>query len=405
MKRFKIFLVALLAFSVIFAFTNASSPTTTPKIYTPPTSVAALGDSITQAANACEPWKECPEVSWSTGTNVEINSISKRLSNLPNGVETKMKVYNNARSYTKSSDLPNQASLAVSQNAEFITILSGSNDICEVSEEAITSDVDFRKNIQETLHILNEGLSKSKIYMLSIPNIYNLWKIGKDTHDAVIKWNSASLCASMLSNPTSIETEDMERRERVLERLIHFNEILREECVAATNCLYDENKTFDTNFTVNEISKVDYFHPSLEGQQRIAEQVWDFYVPVHALILRGSSKRSSDDAPIVDVISPKDKETVYGTKYIATVKVDSKYTVEKVYADTQIGSVNMNYDKNKDLWFLELDTTLAPDGISTFFTVVAVDIKGGIAVSDTITVTVNNKIQDTSTLSENTSEP
>ena len=401
MKFVKI-LVSIVTLGVLIFVSGSVTETAPGEEFTPASVVAALGDSITQAANVCEPWQECPEVSWATGLREPevtflpsseepgIYSVANRIANMPGGVGKDIKVFNNARSNTTTDSFPDQARLAVSQNAEFITILSGANDVCAADETLIISDTDFRRNVSSTLRILKNGLPKSKILFASIPNIYNLWEVSHNNKEAVNKWEDASLCQSMLANPLSEDKLDINRRERVTNRIIGFNKIIEEECDKTEGCLFDDNRLFDTKFTEAELSPVDYFHPNLLGQQRIAETMWTFGTAYHALVSRGVIKRSSPDAPLVEIVSPRNKETVYGKEYKAVVKVSSKSKIERVYADTQLGSIDLNYDKENDYWYLILDTTLAPNGISTFFTVVALDENEETTVTDKVTVTINN---------------
>lgn len=395
-KLYKIFiaLIAFLICSVILTQSGIIKPAK--PIYTPARSIAALGDSITKAANACEPWQECEEASWSTGTIEEVNSISSRIEKLPN-IEAKdnekliIKRFNNAKSYSKSNDLINQATVAITQKPELVTILTGANDICVPTLSEMTSPQSYKDNVEEALQLIQRSLPKAKILIASVPNIYTLWEAGRNNLEAITKWEEASLCPTMLSNPTSNDEEDVLRRQTALDRIKEYNNILKQLCASIENCKFDNNRIFNTQFTVEDISEVDYFHPSLSGQQKLADSFWDSEMPYYSTFNRGSAKRSSLDAPIVTIIQPEDGETLSGANYLAKVEIESKNKIERVYADTQIGGVELYYNKVEDYWYLELDTTLAPNGLKTFFSIVAVDEKQGISISDTVNVTVDNR--------------
>ena len=63
-------------------------------------------------------------------------------------------------------------------------------------------------------------------------------------------------------------------------RIIAFNDILAElvaEYGAADPQHYWEfsNVTFETPFEEDDVSEIDCFHPSAEGQRRIAEESWN----------------------------------------------------------------------------------------------------------------------------------
>lgn len=390
-KRATIILLIMVILTGVLVKT-VPGETETPTIYTTPQIYTALGDSITQAANACNPWEECPEKSWATGNyktfinqTVTIKEHLEALSGKP------VTTYNNARSYTKVNDLPNQAQTAVAQKAEFVTILSGANDVCAPTEEEITSDEQFRKSVQETLNIFQTQLPKTKILIVSIPNIYTLWETNHTNETAIRKWVSANLCGSMLANPTSLAVEDEERRQRVLKRIEGFNTILEEECSKNQNCLFDAETVFKTVFTEEELSPVDYFHPSQKGQQLLANKVWTSELSRFTKIVKGKSVRSSDTAPIINIVQPQNEETIHGDDFKLIVQVDHVNPLKKVYVDTQLGGFSLSWDPVDKNWYLKVDTTLAPDLLKTSFTVVAVDRENETAISEKITVKVDNR--------------
>ena len=77
-------------------------------------SMAALGDSISQAAMTCTSLTSCPANSWSTGSTASVNSHFLRLRSA--GV-TGLVAYNDAVSGAGSAALPGQAQKAVAQGA------------------------------------------------------------------------------------------------------------------------------------------------------------------------------------------------------------------------------------------------------------------------------------------------
>src|SRR6185437_2231090 len=66
---------ALVAGTLIAASSASATVTTAP----PPSKMAALGDSITQAAMTCSALTSCPANSWSTGTTTAVQSHYLRL--------------------------------------------------------------------------------------------------------------------------------------------------------------------------------------------------------------------------------------------------------------------------------------------------------------------------------------
>jgi hypothetical protein len=64
------------------------------------------------------------------------------------------------------------------------------------------------------------------------------------------------------------------QRQAVRNREIAFNTVLAEECGRYANCKFDGNAVFNYRFTKSQVSKLDYFHPSLSGQAALAAVTW-----------------------------------------------------------------------------------------------------------------------------------
>jgi hypothetical protein len=78
----------------------------------------------------------------------------------------------------------------------------------------------------------------------------------------------------MLANPLSTEQADVDRRLRVRQREIDFNDALLRVCAAYRQCRSDGGAVFNTAFTAADVSTRDYFHPSLAGQAKLAAGTW-----------------------------------------------------------------------------------------------------------------------------------
>ena len=74
----------------------------------------------------------------------------------------------------------------------------------------------------------------------------------------------------MLANPESTAQVDVERRARVRQRIVEYNTQLAEVCATFIHCRYDGGAFFDGALSPSDISTIDYFHPSLGGQARLA---------------------------------------------------------------------------------------------------------------------------------------
>jgi len=246
-------------------FATPAAGATTP----PPSSMAALGDSITRGFDACGFFADCPSASFATGTTASIRSHYTRIVAVNSAMSGHAN--NDAKTGAKAADLNRQAQTAVSQNVQYVTILMGANDACTSTEAGMTTVATFRSQIDAALATLRTGLPSAQILVLSIPNIKRLWEIGKGSAAARTTWALAGICKSMLANPTSTAAADVARRDRVLQRVVDFNTQLAAACTAyGSNCLYDNNAVFNYPFVLSQISTWDYFHPNATGQSVLA---------------------------------------------------------------------------------------------------------------------------------------
>jgi lysophospholipase L1-like esterase len=236
----------------------------------PPRSMAAIGDSITTAFDVCCWYGDHKTNSWSTGGAGwdGIRSHYERLRAL--NPEITGRNYNDAVAGARMGDGPGQAARAVEQRAQYVTILLGANDVCTSSPGTMTPVETFRAQFRQTLQTLNAGLTgRARIFVSSIPNIYRLWEIYHTDALAQLVWDVAGICQSMLA-PERTE----EQRQSVLDRNKAFNQVLQQECGQYAACRFDGNAVFDFQFQRADVSTLDYFHPSLSGQARLAEVTW-----------------------------------------------------------------------------------------------------------------------------------
>ncbi|WP_406282138.1 SGNH/GDSL hydrolase family protein [Embleya sp. NBC_00896] len=237
------------------------TPTTPPR----PRSMAALGDSITRGFDACSPLQDCPDKSWATGTSADVNSHAKRLG-LPAGA-----AFNNAKTGARMVDLAGQARTAVGQRVDYVTILIGANDACRRSEAEMTSPATFESQFREALGILRTGLPSARVLVVSVPDLGRMWETGHDEMVARAVWSMADVCQSMLASPQSLKPADLDRRQRVRDRVTTYNAKLREVCATWTHCRYDGGVVNIQRFGKNDVSHWDWFHPSASGQRTLAE--------------------------------------------------------------------------------------------------------------------------------------
>jgi lysophospholipase L1-like esterase len=234
-----------------------------------PDSIAALGDSITRATNVCCWYGDHPSQSWSTGFNPvgPVRSHYERLIDRDPAIWGNE--FNDAQAGARMAAADDQAALAVSQGADYVTILMGANDVCTSSRSTMTSVSDFRTGFRAAMDVLANGLPDSHVFVASIPNIRRLWSLFHDDAVARLVWRTAGICQSMLSGSNTSAD-----RRAVYDRIVAFNGVLAEVCSTYPDCRYDGGALFSYRFTRAQVSGLDYFHPDLDGQAAIASVTW-----------------------------------------------------------------------------------------------------------------------------------
>jgi lysophospholipase L1-like esterase len=235
-----------------------------------PNSMAATGDSITRAFDAdvlhCF-LSDCPQYSWSTGDAPEIASHYQRILGSNPAIEGR--AYNDARTGARMDDLRRQLMLAAGQRVDYVTVAIGANDVCTRTIAEMTPTEVMRTQLGQALADFTAADPGAVIYLSSIPNVYQLWSILHNNFLARLTWSMFGICQSMLGNRNS-EAD----RQVVLTRLAADNKALAEVCAGFAACLWDNLAAFNYAFTPDDISTVDYFHPSLQGQLAIAALTW-----------------------------------------------------------------------------------------------------------------------------------
>lgn len=233
-----------------------------------PNSMAALGDSISRAYNACPTFGECLASVWSTGTDIGVDSHYTRLLAINPAIAGNN--HNDAVSGAVMANLNGQAAIAVSQNVDYVTIEMGGNDGCKSTEAQMTSAATYQAQFQQAMTTLTNGLPNARILVASVPDLMQLWAVGKDIPAARSVWSFAGICQSMTANPLSTAQADIDRRARVRQRVIDYNTALATVCALYANCKFDQNAIFNSAFVASDVSSVDYFHPSYAGQTGLA---------------------------------------------------------------------------------------------------------------------------------------
>ncbi len=265
---------AVIAIPVLLAVVWArAAAQTTPDLTGYPNAIAATGDSITKAYNTGTlPFSDASGNSWSTGDRAFVQSHYNRI--LGEQPDIFGRNYNLAVSGAKVAGLAAQMQDVNDRGAAYVTILIGGNDVCTPTVSQMTSVADFRSRFTRAIAMLSAGSPRARIYVVSIPNVYRLWVILKDDLLARTTWRAFNVCQSLLARPLSTDSADVARRRAVRQRTIDLNAQLADVCDMYIHCRYDDSAVFADEFQSDDVSTRDYFHPSLQGQRRLARVTW-----------------------------------------------------------------------------------------------------------------------------------
>lgn len=237
-----------------------------------PSSMAALGDSITAGYGSCLALVSCGRNSWSTGDGGVVDSHYRRIR--AGNPAIRGHVHNYAVPGARAAALAGQAARAVSAKAQYVTILIGANDACRGGIDAMTSVAGFRSGVDRGLAALKKGLPSARVLVASIPNLNRLWEVGHENRLALRAW-SHGLCPALLANAASTSRADAARRRAFGQRIDAYNRELAAACRAfGRHCRYDGGAAHRVRFTLDDVNIIDFFHPDASGQNRLAKATW-----------------------------------------------------------------------------------------------------------------------------------
>jgi lysophospholipase L1-like esterase len=242
-------LAVLAALGVILALAVGASAA--PSV---PSSIAALGASAETGFATAGAFDEAPANSWVTGTNRAVRSIYLRLRELNPAIAGH--AHNYAEPGTGISELADQAA-HVPRGTELVTIETGVNDACE----SRTTPADFRARFERALRVLEARAPRARVVVLSIFDVLVMW-------DAVKTLPAASHTRFLCTSATDRDRPELARMIR------NLNRQLASVCARHPSCRYDGGAVYRLRWRRQDISTVDYFHPSLSGQRKIAAAMW-----------------------------------------------------------------------------------------------------------------------------------
>jgi lysophospholipase L1-like esterase len=232
-----------------------------------PSSMVALGDSITAGFGACFAPTACPRTSWSTGEGSQVDSHYKRI--LARNPAISGHNLNLAVPGATAASLPGQAATAAGHPVDYVTVLIGSNDACT---GPMTPVATFRSEVDEALATIQRAMPDARLLLVSLPDIYRVWQIAHDNALARDVWK-AGVCPNLLANPTSTAAADVARRTAFRDRVSAYNTQLLQACRGyGPRCRFADIAGFQ--FGITMLNGIDFFHPNASGQTALADQTY-----------------------------------------------------------------------------------------------------------------------------------
>ena len=249
-----------------------------------PALLGAIGDSYSQAYSTSPQQRyDHPAFSWVVGSarGDGVYSLRERLQALG----ASLTVVDAATSGKKMSDAPRQATLVVAAARKlgagqraFVTFELGTNDLCD---DAKTDPADFEAQLDSAISILRGGLpAGSEILMLSLPDFDHFRSITQADSQArasLAEAVNSRNCAPFLGANGALSLDQAEAA------MAEYNSILAKVCngiessdgaSSRLSCRTDQALLSERDFKIGDLSTVDYFHPSLSGQAKMAAAAW-----------------------------------------------------------------------------------------------------------------------------------
>jgi lysophospholipase L1-like esterase len=179
-------------------------------------------------------------------------------------------------------DALGQAQGIVAEAPTYVTVMLGGNDVCRDEIADLPTDEEIRDHVQATLSALHQDLpAGATVLVVGIPNVKLLYDVGLTQGgllgiDCEAIWATTALgfpCGSMLSADNTEED-----RLYVQSRNFAYNDIIEQQTTAwntiSKRVYFHFVDAESIALTGDDISSIDCFHPSAEGQELISALSW-----------------------------------------------------------------------------------------------------------------------------------
>lgn len=232
--------------------------------------IGALGDSISTGFNASVPFSN-ESLSWTTGNNALwlVKSHFRRLKKIFPGSVLR---YNTAKVGAGSAGLDAQLTeletALASRELDYLTIMTGANDVCWWPQDHQSYLNDFQKNVRAALDRVISSYPGVKITVVPVPDMMRLYELGMQKKTCAYRWRAVPMCDGLF------RAETQEKRDDFRARLQDLNHALETTAKAYPDNVYFAKKVSTAIFEPYDVSAIDCFHPSVTGQQKIADDSW-----------------------------------------------------------------------------------------------------------------------------------
>lgn len=219
--------------------------------------LVAYGDSYTVPAIAEVP--EASSYSWVTGADPSVRSIHQRLLERVPGLESA----NLARSGYRMHQLVEEVENGP-RDASHVIIFLGINDACWFEP---TTPAEFLDATTAGFDAVRAAHPQARVVVFSIPDLDRMWGLFESNPVAVTGWSQATYCRDFYAPFLEASAEEKPR-----ERWERLNTILEEE--AQERGFHFSDALTWPGWSAEDFSALDFFHPDVSGEARMAEAAW-----------------------------------------------------------------------------------------------------------------------------------
>lgn len=365
----------VLSLTMLAAPAQAATPS--PK----PIQIAALGDSISNGTSVTGQLGQGvsdPTASWSTGTSDQVDSHQRQLSARGFTVESAVRYSVDG---AQSADIAGQAA-NVAAGTDYATILVGANDICTKTDFAtIPSKATYKANIQAGVDALLARNPKTVILLGSVPNLKTLYAAGIQSPYGQYLYSTNLVCPLAVGTFSGETAEQaLARQDAVDARVQEYNSALAEIAAALPTVYDDSDAVYDTQFSLEHISTADYFHPSVLGQDILAERT---FAAADAQGVYGALQ-----AAVVPAVAPETQSVSGKAQARFTITSDSAIVAATLAGQAPYGTIALTQARDGSWRTPVVNTKPFKNGTYTG-TVTATDADGDVTVQ-TVRIVVSN---------------